>query len=765
MTTDQPSPSEAAIPEQSPPPGVEPPAAATTKPAEAGQKSVGETKTDLEPVPAGSGRRRLGGLARRLIRGAGQAPAGPQGSEGPTAFTGKIKGAGVTPAGPAGSSRIGAPPTGPAVSEVERAAAGLDVEPDKQTDKDSADQAKKADDAGKKVAGEKRRKRQKKALPDERPADAPPDPWSAFAATTERAPGRLRRALRRVGRAFRSEYALVIYAGLLLAVALTWPALQYPLHTTPHELFDPARQAWQIAWTGHALLTDPAQLWQSNAFYPEHNSFAFGDSLLGYAPAGLLGDGPAAALLRYNILFVLAHALLFIGGYALVRQLGAGKTGATVAAVAFAFAPWRLAQEGHLDIVSAGGIPLALAMLARGHGWTIRWGFRPARRHSGWVAAGWLVAAWQVSLGFSLGIPFAYVLVGVVLLIVLGVPLRWWRQRRRKLKRPVLGWRVWIADLLGVMIVACIGALIAIPYIRVPAGGPAGDEIGFFSAPWRSLLIAPAESRVWGGAHEVPRAALGWPAEMTLLPGFALYALALAGLVFSVWRWWQRLILVAGLAVSVILTMGTSFLGGKWTYLPLFGHYPASFGTRIPGRLMLWVTLLLAILAAGAAAEIVRRAEQWASHRIPPFPGPWLRLATFVPLLLVLAETINATPHPVQPDQPSTMRGDSSATLVLPTAAQGDQIAMLWSTTRFQPLANGSGGFAAAGQAELRQSVASFPDQASIDYLRRAGVQTVILVRSRVAGTAWEEAGDVPVDTFGIRREDVDEDTVVFRLN
>ena len=64
---------------------------------------------------------------------------------------------------------------------------------------------------------------------------------------------------------------------------------------------------------------------------------------------------------------------------------------------------------------------------------------------------------------------------------------------------------------------------------------------------------------------------------------------------------------------------------------------------------MLWVTLLLAILAAGAVAEFVRRAEHLSAHRMPPWPGPWLRLATFVPLVLVLAETWNATPHPVVP--------------------------------------------------------------------------------------------------------------------
>jgi hypothetical protein len=160
-----------------------------------------------------------------------------------------------------------------------------------------------------------------------------------FASALDRPPGRMRRGARTAGRSLIHEYVVVVAVALLLAVAWTWPTLRYPLHTLPQDLGDPARQAWQAAWSGHILLIDPARLWQSNAYFPQRYAFAFGDSLLGYAPAGLLGEGPLAATLRYNVLFVLAHALLLIGGYALVRQLGAGRTGAAVAAVAFAYAP------------------------------------------------------------------------------------------------------------------------------------------------------------------------------------------------------------------------------------------------------------------------------------------------------------------------------------------------------------------------------------------------------------------------------------------
>ncbi|WP_433792784.1 hypothetical protein [Actinoplanes sp. CA-252034] len=857
--------------------------------------------------------------------------------------------------------------------------------------------------------------RPRKALPTARPPGAPPDPWTVFARTQDQQPGRLRRGLRATLRAFIHEYALLLYTACLLAVAMTWPALRYPMHTLPQDLGDPSRQAWQVSWIGHILVTDPVRLWQANAYFPAADGLAFGDSLVGYALAGMIGTGPAAAVLRYNVLFVLAHALLVIGAYALVRQLGARRTGAAVAAVAFSYAPWRLAQEGHLDIISAGGIPLALAMLARGHGYSLRHGFRADRRSALWAIGGWIVAIWQLTLGFSLGVPFAYVL-GLLLIAlmiasslhalrgflryrrekkdrrevavltapvpapsevavaqpvpvpggknetppggqtetspggkndtspggkndtstpggkdkaatpttakkgetaalaapapgrtqepaaviaagprkkdetavqqatapgttnaapatatpdttnaaappatatpdttnaatattapgttnaaaapaaaagttdvavssgaapgkkdekaagtksvptaargekgkpaapggkdtaiqpavelprtdVLESPPRkqsWLRFFRRPVRvqrkprwNPLVGVLLTNVNILGATIFAATAILIAVPYIRLDDSGSRLDEIRFFSPPVQSLLIGPAESRIWGAAHETPRSTLGWAAEMSLLPGFVLYALALAGLFLSIWRLRHRLVLVAGLAVAIVFTLGTTFFDGRWTYLPLFGHFPASFDLRIPGRLMLWVTLLLAILAAGAVDDFVRRAEHLAAQRIPPWPGPWLRLTTLIPLVLVTLEGWNTTAHPIVPAQPAAMRTVPGPMLVLPTAELTDQTVQLWSTTKFQDIANGGGGFGAAAQNELRTKVAGFPDATSIDYLDSIGVRRVLLLSDHVAGTSWEDAGDLPVDNLDIRREDVP-GAVIFYLD
>ncbi|MGI5524647.1 hypothetical protein ACQEUX_27440 [Micromonospora sp. CA-259024] len=590
-----------------------------------------------------------------------------------------------------------------------------------------------------------------------------PDRWEAFVSAPEPKPSIVSRAGRAVGRFLIHEWTLAALGALALAVLMTWPTLRYPRYTLPQDYWDPSLQAWQMAWSGHILLADPARLWQSNTFFPELWSFAFSDTLLGYAPAGMLGSGPEDAVLRYNIMFVLAHALATLGAYALARQLGAGRIAAAVAGVSYTYAPWLLAQAGHLHVLSNGGIPLALAMLARGHGWSLRHGYRPERRHDAWVYAGWLVAAWQLSLGFGIGLPFAYFLACAVLVAV----VLFYARRLRTGQAVPFGRRLFVADLLGGLLFAGVGLLMAFPFFKVTELHPYAErtirDISIFSPPASGFVTAPAESRIWGGLHEGARAALPWHPEMTLLPGFVLYALAAGGLFFSVWRLRHRLLLLAGVLVTMAFAMGTRFFDGTFTYVPLFEHVPGWSALRTPGRLMLWTTLLLGLLAAGAVTALTDRVRELAAQRIPSWPGPWLRLATLLPLLLVTVEGLNSTPHPVVPTQPAAMRTAEGPLLVLPSNQSLDQHVMLWSTSGFPDVVNGGSGFTPRQLDDVRRVSQSFPDQTSVDYLRTLGVRTVVLLRSQVPGTPWEITIDTPVESLGISRQDVG-DAVVYRL-
>jgi len=575
------------------------------------------------------------------------------------------------------------------------------------------------------------------------------------------APGVLKRLWRR------REWILVVLGGPALAVVLTWPTLRDPRHTVPGDIGDPALFAWQIAWGGHALRHSPQHLWDSNTFYPDPHSLAFTDTVLGYAPFGLIGSGMDTAVLRYNILYVLVHALAFVGAYALTRQLGAHPLGATVAGVAWAYAPWRLAHAGHLNVISTGGIALSLAMIARGHGWSLRSGHRPERHRPWWALAGWLVGAWQITLGLAIGLVFAYVMVAVCLVVAACFGWSWWRRGR-----PAIGRRLLAADLIGGACFAAATAYMGLAVARVVQLYPQADRglawTEMFSPPWRGLVIAPEASWLWGDRHAAARSALSWPPEMTLLSGVALIALATAGLFFSVFRVRHRTLLALGTLAAVLLTLGATLPGhGDPGYLTLSKHLPGWVALRTPGRMTVWTTLLLAILAAGAVSAFVATVRT-----IAPWPkagnlarGKFvvLRLALLIPLALVLVEGVNRTPHPEVLRYPAAMSAAPEPTLVLPSVGSLEMSIMLWSTNGFPRIPNGLVTFVPTGQERIRSGSMTFPDQASIAALRAEGIRSVVVLPDWLGGTPWEGVPDRPIDGLGITREQID-GAILYRL-
>ncbi|MEV0005144.1 hypothetical protein AB0H28_23060 [Micromonospora sp. NPDC050980] len=556
------------------------------------------------------------------------------------------------------------------------------------------------------------------------------------------------------GRRLPTEWVLAILASLLLAVALTWPTLRHPATTIPGDLGDPTLQAWQVAWSGHALLSNPLGLWDSNTFYPERYTYAYSDTLLGYAPAGMLGSGFEAAVVRYNVLYVLLHALAFLGAYALARQLGANRWGGAVAGVAWAYAPWRLAHAGHLNILSSGGIALALAMLARGHGWSLRHGYRPQRRRPGWALAGWLTAAWQVSLGFGIGLPLVYFLLAAVLVAAGCYGWSWWRRR----ERPPFGRRLLLADLAGGAAFGTVTVLLGLVYLRVVDLNPQAqrtlDWTKMFSPPLMGFLTAPADSWLWGERHAAAREQLSWPPEMALLPGMTLIGLAAAGLFVSAYPLRRRIGLGLGVLGTVLLGLGATLGGdGDPGYLTLSMHLPGWDALRTPGRMMHWTSLLLAILAAGVVTALAESSGRHPDRRRARILTSLVLLA---PLALVTLEGVNRTPHLTVPRPPAALRTAPDPILVLPAGGVGDLTYMLWTTDGFPRVTNGLGGFEPASQAQTRVAVASFPDPGSVAYLRGIGVRSVVALPGRAAGTPWEGIEARPVDGLGITREERD---------
>ena len=223
---------------------------------------------------------------------------------------------------------------------------------------------------------------------------------------------------------------------------------------------------------------------------------------------------------------------------------------------------------------------------------------------------------------------------------------------------------------------------------------------------------------------------------MALLPGFALYALAagravLLGLAAAgpaaaagrgAWSRWS-------------LGLGTTARPTGNSATCCCCNLPGFDGLRTPGRLMLWTTLLLALLAAGAVAALAERAAGWPRAAAVRPAAVLGRAGAARAVLLVFVEgwARRRTPRcrRRRPHCPLWTR----PYLVLPTDQVGDMHVMLWSTDRFADVVNGGSGFVPTELDRTGAPWPDVPDEASVDYLRRLGVRTVVVVRS-LAGDA-----------------------------
>jgi hypothetical protein len=536
------------------------------------------------------------------------------------------------------------------------------------------------------------------------------------------------------------ELLVLAVGACLLSVVMTWPLVLHLGQDIPRDLGDPLAESWQLAWDGHALAHQPLHFFDANQFWPFHDTLAFSDALVGYAPAGLVGSGPHAAVFRYDLVFMFAYALAFFGAYLLGRELGLGPGGAVVAGAAFAFAPFRLEQDGHMQVISSGGIPLALALGVRGY--RLR---RPA-----WVVAGVAVAAWQLSLGFTLGLPLAYLLaVGAVIAAIV-----WWRRGRPRVDRELA-----IATVAGAILFAAAGFALSRPYVHV-ADTHSGARrtpttVEAYSGPPWIFLVAPEENLVWGGATQPLRDGLSNVPEKTLFPGLVIVVLALAGLTSRAYP--RRLRWGLGIAVVAISILALGFRTGGgllWPYRLVYEVLPGWQAIRAPGRLVTFSSLGLALLAgAGAQRAMAASARRFALGWVGPALAALLLLAIAVEGRGLPFDPFNNRAQPAVPPIPPSTASVSAPQLHLPAERASDNRRyILWSTAGFPKLVNGRSSLNPTFTQRLIEDVEGFPNRRTVQVLARTGVRSVVLHADRTVGTPWQGATRRPVGNLPVTR-------------
>ena len=600
-------------------------------------------------------------------------------------------------------------------------------------------------------------------------------------------------AVRRRFRSLLGELVLAVLVCAGTAAAMGWHILRSARTVIPGNGADPFIELWSLGWSGHALKPGSgvglAQLFNGNAFYPADYSLAFTDSLLGYGPITWFWHGTSGLVLAYNLIFVFTPALSSFGGYLLARQLGAHPIGAAVAAAGFAYAPWHTGQFSHLHVLSLGPLAIALAMLARGHGFALSGRLPPIRPL--WVLLGWLVAAWQLTIGFAGGLPFGYLLGGIGVLVLLIAPVRLIRARRAE--RPVRAHRhsdsyadtaelppvrprhtVWLllTNVLGGAAFTAVGLFMAYPYLRVQRIDPAAvkaargyAQVAAYSPTPRDLIRPPRVDGTWSLLTNGHALAASGSNELYLLPGAILLVLAVLGLFVSTWRPIWRVLLALTAAGITALALGTQFPGSLFPgphapYLLLWAHAPGWAADRTPGRLMAFTTLALALLAAGAVSRLCGwGADSYRSR------ATWLRSVLFavVPVLIVL-EGFAVIPRMAVPATPKAVAAAPGPMVVLPSVWTNDSKVMFWTATRgFPEVANGQSGITPSTLKRMRAEMIGFPDARSVAYLRANGFTSVAVLKQPLGTPLWANAGAVPDPALGLTRKDLG-DSVLFTL-
>src|SRR4051812_33216721 len=368
---------------------------------------------------------------------------------------------------------------------------------------------------------------------------------------------------------------------LALTVVLTWPLALHPGSLVPHDPGDPLLNTWIMSWNARILPLTPAW-WNAAQFFPAQGATAFSEHLLGLSvlttPIILLTGNP---LLAYNVAFFASFVLCALSAYALTFRIARRHDAALVAGLAFAFAPYRMSQLAHVQVLSAYWMPLALLGL---HGY-----FEDHRDRWLWLfAAGWLMQA--LTCGYYL----------FYLSVLVALWLLWFaagREPWRRLARVMFAWAA--------------AALVMTPVLygywkfqRAYGMRRWPNEIIEFSADVASVLKAPDDVRLWGWLSVVDHP------ESALFPGLTIVLLVLGGLAAG-WSTAARAH-VRGPRVARILVIVSVVLFAIAASPLYFGAWKFSpFGLRLlsvaPPHKPLSVALLL-LAIAGALHPSVRAA-------------------------------------------------------------------------------------------------------------------------------------------------------------
>ena len=315
----------------------------------------------------------------------------------------------------------------------------------------------------------------------------------------------------------RAWYATVAYT--VIAIVMTWPLALGLARDVAWDLGDSILNMWILAWDCEQLrgiffghYSHLAHFFDANIFHPAPLTLAYSEHLLPQAlqilPIYALTKNP---ILCYNLLFLSTFILSGLGMFLFVRELTGSAAAAFVGGLLFAFAPYRVPQSSHLQVLSSQWMPFAL------------YGFRR------WVAGGRTRALVGATTSVVLqGLSCGYYLLYFSPFAAAYVVWELWRAQS-------IPSRPWLALSIAALAAVIVTAPFVLPYLIVSRDlqlARSLSETIRLSADVYSYATASVAQRFWGSRLSNVFA----KREGELFPGAVPVLLALIGIVFGAAR-------------------------------------------------------------------------------------------------------------------------------------------------------------------------------------------------------------------------------------
>jgi hypothetical protein len=298
---------------------------------------------------------------------------------------------------------------------------------------------------------------------------------------------------------------LALFIGLSLA--MTFPLVKH-LGTSVRDYGDSLLNTWILAWDVRQIThAHIGHFFDANIFYPHARTLAYSEHLfiesLAALPVALLTGNP---VLAHNIVLLLGFITSAFGMYFLARYLTGKIPPSIIAGVIYAFNPFMFAHIFQVQVLWAGGIPLAFLFLHRY--------FDHGRRRDILAFAFFFILQVLANGYYALFLSF------FVALFILVKAVR---------EKKIFRVRFWgELALAGVLIAAVAGPFI-LQYVKIQKDMGFQRDIGASARP-KSFLATSSINRLYGRAtapNLIP--------EGELFPGAVAFLLAATGIFLEIW--------------------------------------------------------------------------------------------------------------------------------------------------------------------------------------------------------------------------------------